>query len=71
MNQAVLADFALREWLDHIEALNELIDNRSRSDKENGAFYCFRPTNVVLQRNASYVEVILREKWDKVLVSQS
>ncbi|OCT13561.1 hypothetical protein A8709_18380 [Paenibacillus pectinilyticus] len=38
--------------------LNKLIYNRSRSDKENGTFYCFRPTNVVLQRNASFVEVI-------------
>ncbi|GIP26165.1 ATPase [Paenibacillus sp. J23TS9] len=62
MDQVVLSDFALREWVNHIETLNELIYNRSRSDKENGAFYCFRPTNVVLQRNASFVEVI-SEKW--------
>ncbi|WP_088043287.1 P-loop domain-containing protein [Bacillus sp. EAC] len=58
INQVVLSDFALREWVDHTEALNELIYNRSRSDKENGAFYCFRPTNVLLQRNASFVEEI-------------
>lgn len=56
MDQVVLSDFALREWVNHIEALNKLIYNRSRSDKENGVFYCFRPTNVVLQRNASFVE---------------
>jgi Predicted ATPase of the ABC class len=62
MDQVVLADFALREWVKHIEALNELIYNRSRSNKENGAFYCFRPTNAVLQRNASFVEVISK-KW--------
>ncbi|MFD4705618.1 P-loop domain-containing protein [Gottfriedia sp. NPDC058432] len=62
MNQIVLSDFALREWVDHIEALNEGIYNRSRSDKENGAFYCFRPTNVLMQRNASFVEVI-SGKW--------
>ncbi|BFT72571.1 P-loop domain-containing protein [Paenibacillus sp. P36] len=61
-DQVVLSDFALRGWINHIEALNKLIYNRSRSDKENGAFYCFRPTNVVLQRNASFVEVI-SEKW--------
>ncbi len=61
-DQVVLSDFALREWVSHIEALNELIYNRSRSSKENGAFYCFRPTNVVLQRNAAFVEVI-SEKW--------
>lgn len=61
-DQVVLSDFALREWVDHIEVLNELIYNRSRSDKENGAFYCLNPTNVVLQRNASFVEVI-SEKW--------
>jgi len=61
-DQVVLSDFALREWVDHIKALNELIYNRSRSDKENGAFYCFRPTNVVLPRNASFVEVI-SEQW--------
>ncbi len=61
LDQVVLSDFALREWARHIEALNELIYNRSRSDKENGAFYCFHPTNVVLQRNASFVEVI----WGK------
>ncbi|WP_052353754.1 P-loop domain-containing protein [Neobacillus jeddahensis] len=62
MDQVVLADFALREWVDHMEGLNKSIYNRSRTDKENGAFYCFRPTNVVLQRNASYVEFI-SEKW--------
>lgn len=62
MDQVVLSDFALRVWGHHVEALNELIYNRSRSDKENGAFYCFRPTPVVLQRNASFIEVIA-EKW--------
>lgn len=62
MDPVVLSDFALREWVNHIEALNKLIYNRSRPDKENGAFYCFRPTNVVLQRNASFVEVI-SETW--------
>ncbi len=61
-NPVVLSDFALREWVNHIEALNKLIYNRSRSDKENGAFYCFRPTNVVLKRNASFVESF-SEKW--------
>jgi predicted ABC-class ATPase len=62
MDQVVLSDFALREWVAHIAALNKLIYNRSRSDKENGAFYCFHPTNVVLKRNASFVEFI-SEKW--------
>lgn len=62
MDQVVLSDFALRGWVDHIAALNELIYNRSRSDQENGAFYCFRPTNAVLQRNASFVEMT-SEKW--------
>ncbi|MFF2447478.1 P-loop domain-containing protein [Neobacillus sp. NPDC058068] len=62
MGQVVLPDFALREWVDHMEVLNKSIYNRSRTDKENGAFYCFHPTNAVLQRNASYVEVI-SEKW--------
>lgn len=59
----VLADFALRAWVRHIDALNKLIYNRSRSDKENGAFYCFRPTNVVLQRNASFVEAISDQSY--------
>ncbi|WJH33730.1 ABC-ATPase domain-containing protein [Paenibacillus sp. CC-CFT747] len=58
----VLSDFALRGWIERNKALNDLIYNRSRSDKENGAFYCFRPTHVVLPRNASFVEVI-SEKW--------
>ncbi|MBO0962769.1 hypothetical protein J1P26_24050 [Neobacillus sp. MM2021_6] len=62
MDQVVLSDFALREWVDYIEALNQSIYNRSRTDKDNGAFYCFRPTNVVLKRNASHVEVI-SETW--------
>ncbi|RKN83731.1 P-loop domain-containing protein [Paenibacillus ginsengarvi] len=61
-DQVVLSDFGLREWIDHIEALNKLLYNRSRSDKENGAFYCFRPSGVVLKRNASSVEVF-SEKW--------
>lgn len=57
LDQVVFADYALRNWVKHIETLNQSIFNRSRSDKENGAFYCFRPTNVVLKRNASFVEV--------------
>lgn len=63
VDQVVLSDFALREWVNHVDALNKLIYNRSRSDKENGAFYCFRPTNVVIQRNASYVEMISDQRY--------
>lgn len=63
MDQVVLSDFALRKWVDHIEALNKLIYNRSRSDKDNGAFYCFRPTNVVLKRNASFVENFSEKRY--------
>ncbi|NQX58029.1 ATPase [Paenibacillus qinlingensis] len=63
MDAVVLSDFALREWVNHIEALNKLIYNRSRSDKENGAFYCFRPTNVVLKRNASFVVVASEKRY--------
>ncbi|MDR6551869.1 P-loop domain-containing protein [Paenibacillus qinlingensis] len=63
MDQVVLSDFALRKWVHHIEALNKLIYNRSRSDKDNGAFYCFRPTNVVLKRNASFVETFSEKRY--------
>jgi hypothetical protein len=49
-------DCLVRE--ENIEALNTSIYNRSHSDKENGAFYYFLPTNVVLQRNASFTQVI-------------
>jgi predicted ABC-class ATPase len=57
-DEVLVADFALREWVKHIDFLNSQIYNRSRTDKENGAYYCFRPTNAILKRNASYVEII-------------
>lgn len=57
-NETVFADYALREWGKHIDSLNNLIFNRTRSDRENGAFYCFRPNNVVLKRNASFTKIL-------------
>ncbi|WP_438432239.1 P-loop domain-containing protein [Gorillibacterium sp. sgz500922] len=63
LDPVVLSDFALRQWVGHMDALNEWIYNRSRSDKDNGAFYCFRPTNAVVQRNASFVEVLSEKRY--------
>lgn len=54
-NHLVTADFALRKFNRYIDELNAEIYNRSRPDKENGAFYSYKPTGEVLLRNACYV----------------
>ncbi|MCD1257639.1 ATPase [Paenibacillus athensensis] len=68
-NPLVLADFACRQWVAHSRSLNQALANRSRSDKENGAFYCFQPTNAVLQRNAAYVDIISEKPYVCLMIT--
>lgn len=56
LNEVAVCDFVLRKFSYVIENINKSIYNRSRPDKENGAYYCFKPANVVLRRNASFFE---------------
>lgn len=54
-NKTVVADYCLRDFGKYIDKLNEEIYNRARSDKENGAFYIYKPTNEILDRNSCYI----------------
>ncbi len=48
------ADFCLREFKKHIDALNTELYHRSRPDNENGKYYLYSPGSEILIRNASY-----------------
>lgn len=47
------ADYCLRAFAPYVEALNEELYNRSRTDEENGKYYLCKPGGEVLTRNAS------------------
>lgn len=56
INQRVAAtDFILRHFNEYILELNEEIKNPKRTDKENGKFYSYFPTNKVIERNMCYI----------------
>ncbi len=48
------ADFCARRFSTYIDALNRENYNRSRPDKENGAYYYPKPGGEVLARNTAY-----------------
>ncbi len=51
---AAAADFCLRAFGKKVAELNAALYNRSRPDKENGAFYFPKPGGEVLVRNGAY-----------------
>lgn len=51
---AAVADFCLRAFGEKVAVLNAALYNRSRPDKENGAYYFPRPGGEVLVRNGAY-----------------
>ena len=51
---AAAADFCLRAFGKKLEGLNAELYNRSRPDKENGAYYFPKPGGEVLVRNGAY-----------------
>ncbi|MBP3918082.1 MAG: hypothetical protein J6I50_02780 [Clostridia bacterium] len=61
---AAAADFCQRQFLKQIEELNRAIANRSRPDKENGAYYYPRPGGEVMPRNAAYFAVHMPKYYE-------
>ena len=51
---AAAADFCLRAFGEKVAELNAVLYNRSRPDKENGAYYFPKPGGEVLVRNGAY-----------------
>ena len=51
---AAAADFCLRAFGEKVAMLNAELYNRSRPDKENGAYYFPKPGGEVLNRNGAY-----------------
>lgn len=54
-NKTVMADYCFRSFGLYIDEINAELYNRSRPDKENGAFYIHKPTPVILDRNSCYI----------------
>jgi hypothetical protein len=54
-NKTIIADYCLRNFGLYIDELNSELYNRTRPDKENGAFYIHKPTSIVLERNSCYI----------------
>lgn len=51
-------DHIFRAFIPYIRTLNELNDNRKRTDKENGHYYVYEPDHKVLARNVISVTVV-------------
>lgn len=51
------ADFCLRGFKMYLDELNERINNRKRTERENGRFYIYEPNGKVLKRNCSYFKL--------------
>lgn len=51
-------DYIFRAFIPYIRTLNELNDNRKRTDKENGHYYIYEPDHKILVRNVISVTVV-------------
>lgn len=58
------ADFCLRAFAPYLDNLNAALYNRSRPDKENGAYYIYRPKGEVLTRNSAYFALRPQRDYD-------
>lgn len=58
------ADFCLRRIAPYIDKLNEGIFNRARPDKENGAYYLYKPGGEVVLRNTAYFTVCPQKDYE-------
>lgn len=67
-NKVVVADYALRFFEQKILELNYEIYNRSRPDKENGAFYCQHPYTTIRERNSSFVSEDATDSYLNLLI---
>ena len=61
---AAAADYCHRAFLKQVDELNRGIYNRSRPDKENGAYYFPRPGGEVMPRNAAYFAVCMPKYYE-------
>ena len=60
---AAVADYCLRAFGPYVDALNDAIYNRNRTDKENGKYILYRPGPEVLVRNAAYFASCFRKDY--------
>ena len=60
---AAAADYCLRAFGPYVDALNDAIYNRNRTDKENGKYILYRPGPEVLVRNAAYFASCFRKDY--------
>lgn len=51
---AAAADYCLRAFYPYVDDLNKELYNRSRTDKQNGKYYLYRPGPEILVRNTAY-----------------
>lgn len=51
---AASADCCLRAFLPYIDALNDELYNRSRTDEENGKYFLYHPGGEILERNSVF-----------------
>ncbi|MBQ8578467.1 MAG: hypothetical protein IJ449_10975 [Clostridia bacterium] len=61
---AAAADFCHRQFLSLIKELNLALYNRSRPEKENGAYYFPEPGGEILPRNAAYFRVCMPKYYE-------
>ena len=58
------ADFLLRAFLPYADELNAGLYNRSRTERENGAYLLPRPGSEVLVRNAAFFAVCPQKYYE-------
>lgn len=68
MLDIVVADFGLRYFEKKIIEMNRSIYNRSRPDRENGAFYCQHPYTTVRTRNSSFITSDVDDKYLNLMI---
>ena len=60
---AAAADYCLRAFGPYVDALNDTIYNRNRTDKENGKYILHRPGPEILVRNTAYFASCFRKDY--------
>ena len=60
---AAAADYCLRAFGSYVDALNDAIYNRNRTDKENGKYILYRPGPEILVRNTAYFASCFRKDY--------
>jgi hypothetical protein len=58
------ADFCLRAFAEKTDALNAVLYNRSRPDRENGKYILYKPGGEILRRNTAFFAVCPQRDYD-------